>query len=88
MKVLVYGGRRPGIGHAHTLALLVQCGLGSHPYYGVYGQLVAEDYLAVVVYVYDGRQSGKRQPKLIQKTGILAVTEGVVLIVQPLLVVA
>ena len=51
------------------------------------GQLIAEYDFFIFVYVDESRQPGKRQAKIVEKSGILAVTESIVLIVQPLFIV-
>ena len=80
-------GKRTGFGNAHGGSLFVKGGLGTHPYNMVDGQLITENDFLIFVYVDESRQPGKRQTEIIEKSGILAVTESIVLIVQPLFIV-
>ena len=69
-------------------ALFLQCRLRSHPNDRVDCQFVAENDLAVVVYVDDGGQSGVGKSEEIQKSGILAEMVCVIGIVHAGLIVA
>ncbi len=80
-------GKRTGFGNAHSRSLFVKGGLGTHPYNMVNSQLITENDFLIFIYVDDCRQSGKRQAKIVEKSGILTVTESIVLIVQPLFIV-
>ena len=62
-------------------------GLGTHPDNMVDGQLIAKNDFFIFIYVDESWQPGKRQAKIVEKSGILAVTESIVLIVQTLFIV-
>ena len=63
---------RTYFGDTGCFALFLQRRLCSHPDNCVDRQFVAENDLAVVVYVDDGGQPGVGKPEEIQKSGILA----------------
>ena len=79
---------RTCLDNAHGSGLLVQGGLGTHPDDVVDGEFIAEDDFTVLVNVNHGIQPGKVQAEIIKERGVLAVAEGVVLVIQSLFVIA
>ena len=87
VQIIHYLGGRHHIRYAHTFALLFQGRLCTHPDNMVNRQFISKNNLLVLVNVDNRRQAGKGQTEIIQKCRILPVTESVIFIMQPLLVI-
>ncbi len=69
---------RESLGNTDSGSLLVDCGLIAHPHDIVGGEFVAEDYLAVIVDVYDRVEAGIGLVKEIHECGVLTIAVAVV----------
>ena len=87
LQITGYLGIRTGFGNSNCCSFLVQCRLCTHPDNVVNGQFVSKYNFLVFIYIDNGRKTCKRQAKVIEKGGILTVTESIVLVIQALLVV-